>query len=246
MNTENKITSFKDEAVLFKDKHNKIIVYSLVLGLFLSGCSTPHKRITSRPEPTIYIKTDLPGTYHSVKRGETLWRISRIYQIDLSMLVDFNKIPNASKLKIGQKIFIPDSLRQTNNIKASDDFDEHFYWPTKGTIASYFSQIKQHVKNQGIDIYAKHGAPVYAATHGKVIFTSNNMRGYGRTIIIKHNNLFSSVYSSNKENIVTSGDYVTQGQVIAYAGTSGRTNQCIVHFELRKNNKPQNPLYYLP
>ena len=121
-----------------------------------------------------------------------------------------------------------------------------FIWPYRGSLLTCFNQKKQNVKNHGIDIKARPGAPINAAASGNVIFTSDSMRGYGKTIIIQHKNNFTTIYTNNRKNLVKTGDYVKQGQTIASAGSSGRTTDCIVHFELRKNNKPQNPLYYLP
>lgn len=226
----------------------KLKFISLILCLSLvTGCAAKTKKIVPvRPKHFPYVKTSQPGIYHTIKRGETLWRISRIYAVDLNELTRFNKISNVYKIEAGQKVFIPDSIRRTKTARKISKIKTDFIWPCKGEIASCFSQIKKSVKNQGIDILTRAGTNVNAAASGNVIFTSENMRGYGKAIIIQHAANFTTVYTNNKKNLVKTGDYVRQGQVIAKAGLTGRTSRCIVHFELRKNNKPQNPLLFLP
>ena len=218
----------------------------MVIGLVLiTGCAVK-KDFTAIPPQISYVKTTLPGIYHRVKKGETLWRISLNYKTNLAKLVDFNKIPDASKIEVGQKIFIPDSLRQAKTSKQFNNLKMDFTWPNRGKIISYFNQKKINVKNHGIDILAKKGSYIYASASGKVIFTTKNMRGHGKAIIIQHKSPFSTVYTHHQKNLVKTGDFVKHGQAIARAGSTGRAERCIVHFELRKNNKAQNPLYYLP
>lgn len=221
--------------------------FIIILLVFLTGCAT-QKDLGYKPttKPPTYIKTSVPGFYHTVKKGQTLWRISRMYSVDLEKLAAFNRLSNSCKIEVGQKIFIPDSFKNLKKSIPATDLITTFTWPYKGTLASCFKQPWQSVENQGIDILARNGGPINAAAAGNVIFTSESMRGYGKTIIIEHSGNFQTVYANNDKNIVKTGDYVKQGQVIAYAGTSGRTSRCVVHFEIRKNNKPQNPLLYLP
>ncbi|MBU4305995.1 MAG: peptidoglycan DD-metalloendopeptidase family protein [Candidatus Omnitrophica bacterium] len=218
--------------------------------LNLTGCTTTRTQIASLPKntfPPTAITPSEPGSYHYVRKGETLWRISRSYCIDLHELAAYNKLSEACKIEVGQKIFIPDSLSTKGNYKkTSNDNKTDFIWPCKGVVLTCFNQLKQNVRNQGIDISTRSGATVRAAASGNVVFTSENMRGYGKAIIVHHSGNFMTVYTNNQKNLVKSGDYVTQGQTIASAGSTGRTNDNIVHFELRKNNRPQNPLLYLP
>jgi len=225
--------------------------FLLVLSFILCGCSVRHIpepfiRTTNIPAAKPYVKHEVPGIYHTVRKKETLWRISRIYNVDLESLLDYNKIEDHIQIEIGEKIFIPDHLRREPAKDKLGNIKTTFIWPGKGKIVSSFKQLKFNTKNRGIDISMKKGSSVVASAAGKVVFVSENMRGYGRTIIIKHNNIFSTVYSNNKSNLVKIGEFVRQGQTIAYAGSTGRATYCMIHFELRKNNKPENPLYYLP
>lgn len=220
----------------------------IFLCIFLSAGCTAKKSICTLPKlktpPKITSK--LPGLYHTVKKGETLWRISRIYSVDIKKLSQLNEISNTCKIEVGQEIFIPDSFRTSRHIKQTSSKSASFIWPYNGKLASCFNQTKKSVKNKGIDIIAKPGASVIAAEAGNVVFTSSNMRGFGNTIIIEHAEKFSTIYANNQKNLVKTGDYVKRGQTIAYAGSTGRTSRSVVHFELRKNNKAQNPLLYLP
>ncbi len=227
----------------------KLIKLSLIIiCICLSTGCTANKRICSRPGikiPTA-IKTDLAGFYHVVKKGETFWRISHIYSVKMQKLSELNEISNTCRIEIGQKIFIPDSFRKTRQTDLPSKKTASFIWPYNGELASCFNQLKKRVKNSGIDIITRSGDSISAAEAGNVVFTSSNMRGFGKTIIIEHAQNFSTIYANNHKNLVKSGDYVTQGQTIAYAGSTGRTSRSIVHFEIRRNNKAQNPLFYLP
>ena len=223
------------------------LILLIICIALMPGCGAKKSpSITTAIKTPPAIKTDLPGFFHTVKKGETLWRISRIYSVELERLTEFNKISNSCRIEVGQTIFIPDSLRLTKTIKQPAMKTTSFIWPYNGQLASCFNEFKKNVKNQGIDILTKPGAAISAAEAGNVVFTSSNMRGFGKTIIIEHAHRFSTVYANTQKNLVKSGDYVLKGQTIAYAGSSGRTSRSILHFELRKNNKAQNPLLYLP
>ncbi|MBU1044232.1 MAG: peptidoglycan DD-metalloendopeptidase family protein [Candidatus Omnitrophica bacterium] len=216
----------------------------IILLILASGCSARQKSNTP-PKPLVVIAPQTKGEYYTVKRGETLWSIAKCYGVNLKQLAEFNKIYNAKSIEVGQKIFIPDSLRM-NDSDAPCRPGSLFDWPYKGNVLLGFNEKKQDVPNLGIDIAARPGSTINAAAEGNIVFTSQNLRGYGKTIIICHKNDFVTVYSNNEENLVKTGDFVRQGQVIAKAGSTGRASSCLVHFELRKKNKPQNPILYLP
>ncbi|MFH1459590.1 MAG: LysM peptidoglycan-binding domain-containing M23 family metallopeptidase [Candidatus Omnitrophota bacterium] len=230
----------------------KFYIFSIIVVialLFSAGCSVRAPIIkTTLKKPPGLIAPQVTGEYHSVKKGETLWKISQYYSVDLNQLSEINRISNTCKIEVGQEIFIPDYLRKKQKDQKIYNLSGKitFIWPYKGEIVSCFNQSKLNVKNPGIDLAAKEGSSIAAACDGIVIFTSENMRGYGKAIIIQHAENFTTVYTQNKKNLVKKGEYVKKGQVIAKAGSTGRTSRCLVHFELRKNNKPQNPLLYLP
>jgi len=113
-------------------------------------------------------------------------------------------------------------------------------------VVSYFGATSNMAKNKGIDIAARQGAAVLASRGGKVTFTSERLKGYGKTVIIDHLDGFETVYAYNAQNLVDTNQRINQGDVIAKTGKTGRADRPMLHFEIRKKHKPQNPFYYLP
>lgn len=116
-------------------------------------------------------------------------------------------------------------------------------WPVKGPLLRGYTPDGNGKK--GIDIGGRAGQPVKAAAVGKVVYSGSGLVGYGRLIIIKHNDNLLSAYGHNSELLVAEGDYVKAGQVIAKMGSSG-TSSTRLYFEIRQDGKPVNPLSYLP
>lgn len=99
--------------------------------------------------------------------------------------------------------------------------------------------------SKGVKISGQSGEAVLASASGAVVYSGNGLRGYGNLIIIKHNDTYLSAYAHNSRILVKEGDSVTKGQKIAEMGnTDSDTVQ--LHFEIRKNGKPVDPLIYLP
>lgn len=119
----------------------------------------------------------------------------------------------------------------------------HWRWPTKGTILSTYSATDPGRK--GIDIGGVLGQPVRAAAGGRVVYSGSGLRGYGKLIIIKHNDEYLSAYGHNRQLLVKEGDTLRAGQVIAELGESGASRP-MLHFEIRRNGEPVNPLALLP
>jgi lipoprotein NlpD len=116
-------------------------------------------------------------------------------------------------------------------------------WPTRGPLLRGYTPEANGKK--GIDIGGNAGQPVRSAADGKVVYSGSGLVGYGRLIIIKHNDSLLSAYGHNSELLVTEGEYVKAGQVIAKMGSSG-TSSTRLYFEIRQDGKPVNPLRYLP
>ena len=112
-------------------------------------------------------------------------------------------------------------------------------WPAKGKVTGEFSEA-----NKGVDIAGKVGEPILAASDGKVVYAGNSLRGYGNLVIIKHDNTYLTAYAHNSKLLVKEGDAVRKGQKIAEMGDTD-TNAAKLHFELRVNGKPVNPMPYL-
>ena len=97
----------------------------------------------------------------------------------------------------------------------------------------------------GVRIGGAPGAPVAAAAAGDIVYAGTGLRSYGQLLIVKHNETWLSAYGFNSRLLVGEGDRVAQGQVIAEMGEDS-TGNAILHFEIRRNGKPVNPLQYLP
>jgi lipoprotein NlpD len=121
-------------------------------------------------------------------------------------------------------------------------------WPTWGRrISQTFSS--KDPSRQGLDITGKLGSSVMVAASGKVVYAGSGLARYGRLIIVKHNEKFLSAYAFNKKLHVKEGDIVKAGQKIAEMGSvsaNGNTGRAKLHFEIRRNGKPVDPLRYLP
>jgi lipoprotein NlpD len=116
-------------------------------------------------------------------------------------------------------------------------------WPYKGKVSATFKAGDRLRK--GIKIAGKLGAPVLAAESGKVVYSGSGLIGYGRLIIVKHNDKYLSAYGHNRKLLAKQGQQVTKGQQIAELGTSN-DGKPLLHFEIRRNGKPVNPLNMLP
>jgi len=116
-----------------------------------------------------------------------------------------------------------------------------FIWPAKGKLLAGFSQSN----NKGVDIGGKIGDPVYAAAPGRIMYTGTGIRGYGKLIVIKHEDGFNSVYAHNSQILVKEGQMVKRGDRIAILGETD-AKRPMLHFEIRKSGKPVDPLKYLP
>jgi lipoprotein NlpD len=89
------------------------------------------------------------------------------------------------------------------------------------------------------------GEPVLAAAAGQVVYSGGGLRGYGKLLIVKHSEIFLSAYAHNDRLLVKEGDFVKAGQIIADMGSSG-TDRVKLHFEIRRDGVPVDPLQFLP
>lgn len=116
-------------------------------------------------------------------------------------------------------------------------------WPADGAVADTFAAGDP--TRQGIDIAGKAGVPVRAAADGVVVYSGSGLVGYGELVIVKHNDQWLSAYGHNRARLVNEGALVKAGQQIAEMGRSGASRD-MLHFEIRYNGKPVDPLRYLP
>jgi lipoprotein NlpD len=124
---------------------------------------------------------------------------------------------------------------------AGADDDIAWIWPGKGAVIAEFDETK----NKGVDLSGNAGDPVVAAADGKVVYAGAGLRGYGNLIILKHNNTYLTAYAHNQSLQVKEDQSVKKGQKIAEMGNSD-TDRVKLHFEVRRQGKPVDPLKYLP
>lgn len=119
--------------------------------------------------------------------------------------------------------------------------DVAWQWPSNGRVTVPFSDAG----NKGLDFGGKSGDPVQAAADGKVVYAGAGLRGYGELVIVKHNATYLSAYAHNRKILVKEGQQVTRGQKIAEMGNTD-SDSVKLHFEIRKQGKPTDPMLYLP
>ncbi|HET7549509.1 MAG TPA: peptidoglycan DD-metalloendopeptidase family protein, partial [Usitatibacter sp.] len=112
--------------------------------------------------------------------------------------------------------------------------------PVKGKVIAPFSE-----STKGIDIAGKKGAPVLAAASGRVIYADAGLRGYGKLVIIRHNDTWLSAYAHNDAILVKEQQEVRKGEKIAEMGSTD-ADRVELHFEIRRHGKPVDPARYLP
>ncbi len=135
------------------------------------------------------------------------------------------------------------SVAATPTASASTEGDDpvSFQWPVRGNLISGFDETK----NKGLDIAGKAGDPVLAAADGKVVYAGSGLRGYGNLIIVKHNNTYLTADAHNQTLLVKEEQAIKRGQKIAEMGNSD-ADQVKLHFEIRRQGKPVDPVKYLP
>jgi len=231
-----------------------------------AGTPIPASTPTPADTPTPAARTT--GNYYSVRRGDTLYSIAWQHGLNVDQLAGMNAIRKPYTIYTGQRLRVrpggtpprPKPAAQKSARSAPQPVAsappatakpapklptvvKHWVWPTKGRVINGYSPNAPGKK--GIDISGKKGQPVKAAANGKVVYSGSGLVGYGRLIIIKHNETLLSAYGHNSKLLVSEGEYVKAGQEIANMGSSG-TDRTQLYFEIRKNGKPVNPLRYLP
>ncbi|HEY2630050.1 MAG TPA: peptidoglycan DD-metalloendopeptidase family protein [Usitatibacter sp.] len=134
----------------------------------------------------------------------------------------------------------PTPATEPEKSAGTDKEDVDWIWPVKGKVLAPFTET-----TKGMDIAGKKGAPVLAAAGGRVVYAGLGLRGYGKLVIIKHNNTWLSAYAHNDNILVKEQQDVKKGQKIAEMGSTD-SDQVMLHFEVRRQGKPVDPAKYLP
>jgi len=124
---------------------------------------------------------------------------------------------------------------------AAESDGVEWMWPATGRVLAGFSKGT----NKGVDILGKVGDPVFASASGRVVYSGTGLRGYGKLVIIKHNDTYLSAYAHNSNLLVKEGQSVVKGQKIAEIGSTD-SPQAKLHFEIRRQGEPVDPLKFLP
>lgn len=212
------------------------------------------------------VKSATSGNAYVVKSGDSLSKIAARNGVSLASLKSHNNLKGSS-IRIGQKLRIPSANASVKVVKSNDSFGvdpiitgtvkkpakvalnppapkrtgiSNFRWPVRGRVIKKFSG-----KNDGIDISVPEGTAVRAVENGVVLYIGEGVTKYGRLVLIRHEDGWVSAYAHNKSYEVAKGDTIRRGQIIARSGRTGATSQPKLHFELRKNSKPVNPLKHL-
>jgi murein DD-endopeptidase MepM/ murein hydrolase activator NlpD len=131
-------------------------------------------------------------------------------------------------------------------VAAARPFDGHFTWPLSGKVVRHYGTFGLGRRNDGIDIAAPLGTPIAAAADGVVAYAGTGVAAYGGLILIRHSDRWTTAYGHASELLVTRGQAVKRGQIIARSGQTPRADQPELHFEIRDGAKPVDPLARLP
>jgi murein DD-endopeptidase MepM/ murein hydrolase activator NlpD len=138
-----------------------------------------------------------------------------------------------------------DAWQPSNQSQPQDPVAATFRWPVQGRIISTFGQKPTGMRNEGINIAVPEGTGVRAAGSGIVAYAGNELKGYGNLVLIRHDDGWVTAYAHNKELLVSRGDTVKRGDVIASAGQTGSVTSPQVHFEVRKGATAVDPMKHL-
>jgi len=209
------------------------------------------------------LPSDSSGVTHVVQPGETLYRISRYYDVPVERVVRANHVSDVTDVAVGTRLWIPDARRgpatasialvpgaiphpgPSGRVEALRESNLVFGWPVHGEISSRFGR-RNGRSHDGIDIRASRGTPIYAAEAGRVIHAGRGLGDYGKVVIVKHVGRYSTVYAHEDSLRVSKGEFVEKGDVIGTVGTTGNASGPHLHFEVRRNREPDDPLSYLP
>ncbi|MBB1089563.1 peptidoglycan DD-metalloendopeptidase family protein [Lysobacter sp. SG-8] len=240
-----------------------------LMALVVAACSSSVVREGGSAGGPVTTSQAKPGATVVVRRGDNLYRIATDNGITLKDLAAWNGISAPYTIHPGQRLRLypgggstasttastrpPGSRPATATAGAASrpatpppapvDSGLSWRWPAEGELIGRFASGDP--TRQGIDIAGSGGAAVRAAGDGVVVYSGSGLVGYGELIIIKHNDQWLSAYGHNRSRLVNEGAVVKAGQQIAEMGRSGASRD-MLHFEIRYNGKPVDPMSYLP
>ena len=252
------------------------LALSATLALLAACSSTPKNGVSVVDRNGVAQRPTVTTGQYVVRRGDTLFSIAFRYGWDWKALAARNNIAPPFTIVPGQTIRFdgragsrpsavasntvvsPSAGSKTTVIKRTGAVankpapvaalpagpaPKGWGWPSNGILIGKFTSNGS--LNKGIDIAGDLGQPVLAASDGSVVYAGSGLRGYGELIIIKHSDTYVSAYGHNRRLLVREGQQVKVGQTIAEMGSTG-TDRVKLHFEIRRQGKPVDPLQFLP
>ena len=230
----------------------KLALFYLTLG---AGCAT------SSMEGKPMHADHLPGSWYTVGPGDTPVVIAQRAGIPLEDLLEINGLRRNDELEAGQVVFLygnttalpPPGPSPTvapapsvPESKPAPPGQAPLRWPLAAPrVTSRFGKRWGRL-HEGIDMGAAIGTPVYAAAAGEVVYSGDRVRGYGNMVVLRHPKGLVTVYAHNSRLLVRAGDVVRAGQEIARVGDTGRSTAPHLHFEVRRQDVPVDPIPFLP
>lgn len=240
-----------------------------LVSLLVSACATTEATSKAGSLAT-YVEPDQTMVTHPVAKGQTLYRIARAYGLTVEELMDANRIDDPRDLKAGELLYVP-GARERKSVAEFDAPEPEpvarpavsnpepekkqprlvrvgkgsgvLQWPLRGVLYARFGK-KGKEPHDGVDLAAPAGQPVKVAAPGTVLF-AGDQKGYGLIVIVEHDGGLITLYAHNRDLRVKTGQKVRDGQVVATVGDSGKTSGPHLHFEVRKDGIPVDPLDYL-
>jgi murein DD-endopeptidase MepM/ murein hydrolase activator NlpD len=206
---------------------------------------------TLRPGMTLSLTTKRSLT-HEVEAGESLWSISKLYGVSLGELITANSLAQ-QRIFVNQKLKIPTTHFTAEQFEVAlhrqQNRGSSFLIPVNGRMTSHFGMRKhpildRRILHRGLDIAAPQGTSIQASQKGIVTF-AGKMAGYGMLLEIRHASGYTTRYGHCSALLKKRGDRVSRGDIVARVGHSGLATASHVHFEIRKDRVPQDPLKFL-
>jgi murein DD-endopeptidase MepM/ murein hydrolase activator NlpD len=212
-----------------------------------------------------------PGTYHELQRGQTLYSLARRYHVPLATLLRANGITDPTGIRAGTAILIPAPRAAPPETGRSPDPERlalpgatrggtprpgpgmgdapavtplELSWPLRGRITAGFGRRGKRSHHDGLDIDGVRGQEVRAAASGTVLRAGFGQR-YGKLVIIDHGDGVTTLYAHASRLLVRPGDRVEQGEPVAEVGRTGNARGTHLHFEVRLDGRPVDPLRLL-
>lgn len=182
------------------------------------------------------------GVLYSVQKGDTLWRIARLYRVEIGRILAANRRGADDLLLPGEKLFLPGAkpaAPRAAAAPASRGGEEEFAQPARGVVSSPFGRRWGRM-HEGVDIANDAGTPIRAALAGKVAH-AGWIQGYGYTVILEHRQGYTTLYGHMQQILAEPGAHVVRGQIIGRMGSTGNSTGPHVHFEVRRDGELVNP-----